>query len=72
MLTVRRYSHPALFQEIAAKLVQYSLTMCDYFPPENFGQARIESRPKNTTWGTREFKVIDPDENVLVMCQERR
>lgn len=52
--------------------MQYSLTMCDYFPPENFGQARIESRPKNTTWGTREFKVIDPDENVLVMCQERR
>ena len=72
MPTVRRSSHPALFQEIAAKLVQSSLTMCDYFPPENFGQARIESRPKNTTWGTREFKVIDPDENVLVMCQERR
>ncbi|KAI3625619.1 hypothetical protein CBS9595_000980 [Malassezia furfur] len=61
----------ALFDEIAAKLQHYSLTMRDYFPLENFLQARIEEKPHNTAWGTREFRVVDPDENVLVFCEER-
>ncbi|WFC97892.1 hypothetical protein MYAM1_000614 [Malassezia yamatoensis] len=61
----------ALFHDVAQNLYRYSLTMCDYFPSENFGQARILSKPQNTAWGTREFRIVDPDENQLVICEER-
>lgn len=61
----------ALFLEVASKLRQYSLIMHGYFPAENFGQARIECRPHNTPRSTREFRIVDPDENVLVVCEER-
>ncbi|WFD07851.1 hypothetical protein MVES1_003218 [Malassezia vespertilionis] len=56
----------AMFLEAAEKLYLCSMVMNGYFPLENFGAARIASRPQNTLRGTREFTVVDPDENVLV------
>ncbi|WFD41980.1 hypothetical protein MPSI1_000619 [Malassezia psittaci] len=61
----------ALFHDVAQNLYRYSLTIHDYFPRENFGQARLVSKPQNTAWGTREFRIVDPDENELVICEER-
>lgn len=55
---------------MARQLEYTSLVIQDYFPRDNVGQARIETRPQTTPWGTREFRVIDPDEHILTVCEE--
>ena len=43
-----------------------------YFPAHTFGEARIVARPQTMPWGTREFRIIDPDGHTWVITQVQR
>ncbi len=59
-----------MFSEIYHAAKRTAPTEDDYFPAFPFGQARLESRPTNTAFGTREFRVHDADGNLLVFFQD--
>lgn len=43
-----------------------------YFPAHTFGEARIVARPQTMPWGTREFRIVDPDGHTWVITQAQR
>jgi len=59
-----------MFAEIYSKAQRTHPTEDDYFPAFPFGKARIDGRPTNTPFGTRECKIYDADANLLVFFQD--
>lgn len=73
MSMVRRLAghlRPAFFEEAVCKIASAVAPSQGYFPEHTFNSARIATRPQNTPWGTREFRILDPDGNTLVISQE--
>ncbi|KAL4401698.1 hypothetical protein ACI68E_001343 [Malassezia pachydermatis] len=61
----------AFFTEAALKLQKAMAAQQGYFPEHNYHEARILDRPQNTPWGTREFRLVDPDGNTLIISADR-
>jgi len=62
----------AFFDDAAHKLEVAVAPSHGYFPAHTFGEARIVARPQTMPWGTREFRIVDPDGHTWVITQVQR